>query len=91
MYRPYIRYVQRSWCFKHVFQIVHCNINNTFILFLKLFYSNIALSNDTKFSISLKKSAGPKMSESDTYIYKRVLFTKTFYYCRVNQKYLFSH
>ena len=30
----------------------------------------VALSNDTKFSISLKRSIGPKMSDSDTYNYE---------------------
>jgi len=39
------------------------NNRNIFILYLKLYCSNIALSNDNKFPI---QSNGPKMSDFDT-------------------------
>jgi len=70
MYRLYTWNVHHSWWFRHLLQSGDIDINNRniFVLFLKLKSSNLAISNDTKFSISLKKAIGHKMSDSDTYM-----------------------
>jgi len=56
IYRPCFCHVHRSWCYRHLLQCGNIDINNRniFVLYLKLYSSNIALSTDTKISISLK-------------------------------------
>jgi len=58
MQRPYICHVHRSWCFWHLLQSGDIDIKkrNISVLYLKLQSSNLALSNDTTFSISLLNS-----------------------------------
>ena len=55
MYRPFICHVHSLWCFWNFLQSGDIDINNRniLVLYLKLHYSNIAFTNNSKFPTSL--------------------------------------